>query len=183
MRGLSTREISYAAVCTALIAAGAFITIPLGPVPFTLQPLFVLFTGLVLGPRLGALSVVAYLVLGLVAPVYAGGTSGLGVLFGPTGGYLVGFVFGAALAGAVGRSGEPRAARLIAGGLAGLVPIYTLGALWLAVSLHTTELRVVMVAGVLPFLPLDALKAVVAGLMALSLARSPLRLPATERGR
>ena len=183
MGSLSTRDLSYAAVCTALIAAGAFITIPLGPVPFTLQPMFVLLAGLILGPRLGALSVVAYLILGLVAPVYAGGTSGLGVLLGPTGGYLIGFVFGAALAGAVGRSREPRASRLIAGGLAGLVPIYTLGALWLAVSLQTSDIRVILIGGVLQFLPFDVIKAVAAGLIALSVARSPLRLSAPERGR
>ena len=63
-------------------------SIPIGTVPFTLQVLFVLLASVLLGPRLAMLSVLAYLALGLVAPVYAGGTSGLGVLFGPTGGHL-----------------------------------------------------------------------------------------------
>jgi biotin transport system substrate-specific component len=179
---LSTREVSYAALFTALIAAGAFVAIPLGPVPFTLQPLFVLLAGLVLGPRLGALSVVAYLVLGLVAPVYAGGTSGLGVLFGPTGGYLLGFVLGAFVAGTVGRSRDASTWRLAMGGLAGLLPIYLLGATWLAISLHATDLRLVLVGGVLQFLPLDIIKAVVAGVLAHALIRSPLGLPAAPRG-
>jgi biotin transport system substrate-specific component len=179
---LSTREISHAALFTALIASGAFVTIPLGPVPFTLQPLFVLLAGLVLGPRLGALSVVAYLLLGLVAPVYAGGTSGLGVLFGPTGGYLLGFVLGALVAGAVGRSRDAGTPRLIMGGLAGLLPIYVLGATWLAISLHATDLRLVLVGGVLQFLPFDIIKAFVAGVLAHALIRSPLGLPADLRG-
>jgi biotin transport system substrate-specific component len=180
---LSTRELTYVALFSALIAAGAFITIPLGPVPFTLQPLFVLLAGLVLGPRLGALSVVAYLVLGLVAPVYHGGTSGLGVLFGPTGGYLLGFVFGAMVAGAIGRSGDAGTSRLVVGGLSGLLPIYFLGATWLAVSLHTTDLRLILVGGVLQFLPFDIIKAIAAGVLAHALLRSPLGLPAALRGR
>lgn len=183
MRGLSTREISYVALCTALIAAGAFIAIPLGPVPFTLQPLFVLLAGLLLGPRLGALSVLAYLTLGLVAPVYAGGTAGLGVLLGPTGGYLVGFIPGAAIAGALGRSCEPRMARMVMGGLVGLVPIYSLGATWLAVSLRTNDPSIILVGGVLQFLPFDALKAVAAGMIARALATSPLRLSLHGRDR
>ena len=69
--------------------------------PFTLQVLFVLLAGMLLGPRLGGAERLAYLALGLVAPVYAGGTSGLGVLFGPTGGYLWGFLPAAVLTGAV----------------------------------------------------------------------------------
>ena len=71
---LTTRELTSAALFTALIAGGALVSIPIGTVPFTLQVLFVLLAGMLLGPRLAALSVLAYLALGLVAPVYAGGT-------------------------------------------------------------------------------------------------------------
>ncbi len=98
------------------------------PYLFTLQPLFVLLAGLTLGARLGALSVVAYLILGLMAPVFHSGTSGLGVLLGPTGGYLLGFVLGAMVAGWVGRARDASTARLVVGGIAGLIPIYVLGA-------------------------------------------------------
>lgn len=180
---LSTREISFTAVFTALIALGAFIAIPLGPVPFTLQPLFVLLAGLVLGARLGSLSVIAYLILGLVAPVYSGGTSGLGVLLGPTGGYLIGFVVGALVAGAISHGGNAVASRYVMAALAGLVPIYTLGATWLAFSLGTTDPLVILVGGVLQFLPFDIIKACVAGLLALSLIRSPLGLPSALKDR
>ena len=83
---LTTRELATAALFTAILAASAFVAIPAGSVPFTLQVYVVLLAGMVLGPRLGVLSVLAYLVLGLVSPVYAGGASGLGALFGPTGG-------------------------------------------------------------------------------------------------
>jgi len=179
---LTTRELTSAALFTALIAAGAFVAIPIGSVPFTLQVLFVLLAGMLLGPRLAALSVLAYLVLGLVAPVYAGGTSGLGVLFGPTGGYLWGFVLAALVTGAVCARGRTSLARFVAAGLLGVVPIYALGAVWLAAQLHL-GLGTALATGVAPFVWLDVLKAVAAGLAARSLVNLPLGLPAAQRGR
>jgi biotin transport system substrate-specific component len=178
----TTRELTYGALFTALIAAGALVSIPVGSVPFTLQVLFVLLAGMVLGPRLAALSVLAYLALGLVAPVYAGGTSGLGVLFGPTGGYLWGFVLAALITGAVSARGNASLARFVGAGLLGIAPIYVLGAAWLAAQLHL-GLGAALVAGVAPFVWLDVLKAVAAGLAARSLVSLPLGLPAPQRGR
>jgi biotin transport system substrate-specific component len=161
-----------------LTALGAFITVPLGPVPFTMQPLFVLLSGLLLGWRLGAVSMIIYLVVGLVAPVYHGGSSGLGTLIGPTGGYLWGFVLAAALTGALNqRFGSAGVwARFAAAG-AGLVPIYALGASWLAWQLHTTSFHVVVWGGVLEFLPLDVVKALLAAAVCRALAAAPVRLP------
>ena len=181
MSRLTTREIAYAALFAALVAAGAFVAVPLGPVPFTLQVLFVLLAGLVLGPRIGALSVVSYLIVGLVAPVYAGGTSGAGVLFGPTGGYLWGFVAGAALAGAVAWR-RPSLARLLLGGLAGLLPIYSIGVTWLALQLQLDPAAAVA-TGVAPFVVGDVLKAIAAALAARSLVSLPLGLPVLQRDR
>ncbi len=174
----TTRDVARAAVFTALIAAAAHVTIPAGPVPFTLQELMVLLAGLVLGSRLGALAAAAYVVLGLVAPVYAGGTSGLGVLAGPTGGYLVGFVAAAALTGALVGNARRSLRRTTLAACAGLVPIYGLGATWLALQLETTDWRVVLVGGVLQFLPLDLVKAVLAAVLARGLVSLPLAAPA-----
>ncbi len=179
----TTRDITYAALFAALIAVGAFATVPLGPVPFTLQVAFVLLAGLVLGPRLAAFSVGAYLAMGLVAPVYAGGTSGVGVLFGPTGGYLWGFLLAAIVTGLIARRGDPSLARLSAAALAGLLPIYLLGATWLAIHLQTSSFAVIIVGGVLQFLPLDVVKAFAAALAARSLVSLPLGLPALQRDR
>lgn len=156
--------------------------IPIGSVPFTLQVLFVLLAGMVLGPRLGALCVAAYLILGLIAPVYAGGTSGLGVLFGPTGGYLWGFVPAAVLAGAICRRGHGTLASCVLGGLAGLAPIYLLGATWLAVQLDLGAGSAIA-AGVVPFVWADVLKAVAAALAARAVFTLPLGLPSPERAR
>ena len=182
MSPFTTREITYAALFSALIAAGAFVAIPVGPVPFTLQVLFVLLAGMVLGPRLGAASVVAYLTLGLLAPVYADGASGIGVLLGPTGGFLLGFIPAVVVTGLIARAGPPTLLRLIGAGLLGLVPIYVLGASWLALQLHMSA-ATAFAAGVAPFVWLDALKAVAAGLAARSLVSLPLGLPALQRDR
>ena len=182
MPPLTTREITSAALFTALIAGGAFVAIPIGSVPFTLQVLFVLLAGMLLGPRLAALSVLAYLALGLVAPVYAGGTSGLGVLFGPTGGYLWGFVAAALVTGAVSAHARASLARFVGAGLLGLAPIYALGAVWLAAQLHL-GVGTALATGVAPFVWLDVLKAVAAGLAARSLVNLPLGLPSPQGGR
>lgn len=182
MSSVSTRELTYAALFTALIAGGALVAIPIGSVPFTLQVLFVLLAGMLLGPRLAALSVLAYLALGLFAPVYAGGTSGLGVLLGPTGGYLWGFVLAALVTGALSAPGQASLARFVGAGLLGLVPIYALGAVWLAAQLHI-GMGTALATGVAPFVWLDVLKAVTAGLAARSLVNLPLGLPSPQRGR
>ena len=182
MSRLTTRELATAALFTAVLSVAAFVAIPVGSVPFTLQVFVVLLAGMALGPRLGALSVIAYLILGMFAPVYAGGASGLGALFGPTGGYLIGFVAGAVVAGLVAERGETLS-RLLVAGLAGLVPIYVIGATWLAVQLHLTP-GVTVLTGVVPFVWLDVLKAVAAALTARALVSLPLGLPAaTRRGR
>lgn len=90
---LSTKEISLVGVFAGLIAIGAFIKIPFFIVPITLQTLFVTCSTLVLGKKLGTLSVIIYLIIGLIGiPVF---TKGGGVLYilQPTFGYLIGFIF------------------------------------------------------------------------------------------
>ena len=96
----SLRGMAYASMFGALTAVGAYIMIPLPPVPITLQTLFVNLAGALLGGYLGALSQVVYILLGVIGlPVFAGGKAGAGVLLGPTGGYLIGFVVGAFVIG------------------------------------------------------------------------------------
>jgi biotin transport system substrate-specific component len=175
----SAHELILAALFAALTAVGAYIVIPVfGPIPFTLQVLFVLLSGLVLGARLGALSMLAYLALGLVAPVYAGGASGVGALLGPAGGYLWGFVVAAFVVGLIVKSRRPSSiVGFVLACLVGLVPIYALGATWLAVQLGALSLHVVVWGGILQFLPLDIVKAILAGTLARSLISAQLQLP------
>lgn len=178
----STRQIAYAGLFTALIALGAFVAVPIGPVPFTLQVMFVLLAGMLLGPRLASLSVAAYLVLGLAAPVFAGGASGVGALIGPTAGYLWGFLPAVWLTGTIASRGQASLTRLAAAGLVGLIPIYSLGAVWLAYEQHLSA-GTVIVAGIMQFVPLDLLKAIMAAVVAKSLVSLPLGLPVPQKGR
>ncbi|MBU3092711.1 biotin transporter BioY [Clostridium sp. CF011] len=90
---LSTRDLIITALFTALTAVGGFISIPLGPVPITLQSFFVLLSGLILGAKLGALSQITYVILGLIGlPVFSGGTGGLTSVVSPTFGFLISFI-------------------------------------------------------------------------------------------
>ena len=91
-RALTVREMLYASAGAALIAVCAWITVP-GPVPFTMQTFAVFMALALLGGKVGTLSIVVYLMIGLFGvPVFAGFAGGPGVLFGPTGGYLLGFL-------------------------------------------------------------------------------------------
>lgn len=98
---LSTRRVAQLAVMVSLLVVGAYVSIPLRPVPITFQDTFVVLTPLVFGST-AYVAILAYLLLGLVGlPVFAGGTSGLVALTGPTGGFLAGFLLVAVVIGLV----------------------------------------------------------------------------------
>ena len=98
-----TRSIAFVALSIALMAVGAWVTVPLGPVPFTLQIFVFTFVLVMLEPKLAFASVVGYIVLGAIGvPVFSSLRGGIGVLAGPTGGFLWGYIVGFALAIAVG---------------------------------------------------------------------------------
>jgi biotin transport system substrate-specific component len=121
--------------------------------------------------------------LGLLAPVYAQGGSGLGVLFGPTGGFLWGFLPCVILVGWLAeRFGANRPISLVPIAIAGLIPIYALGALWLAWQLDLSLTKALAV-GVAPFVVFDLFKAAVAAGVAAALLRSPLALAALPQER
>lgn len=147
--------ITETAAFTGLIAVGSWISIPFIPVPFTIQTLFVLLSGAVMR-RYAVLPTGLYLLMGLLgAPVFHGGSGGIGILLGPTGGYLLGFVPGAVVTGAFFERKE-RFAR-IPGIIAGDGIIFLMGVLWLAFSTGIALPAAVMI-GVLPFIPGDIVK-------------------------
>lgn len=112
----------------ALVAAGAFIKIPVPVVPFTLQYLFTMLAGLLLGPKKGALAVCIYIVLGLAGlPIFAQG-GGPGYIFQPSFGYIIGFAVGAYVTGTIAhKAGRPGYPRLLAADFAGLAIVYLFG--------------------------------------------------------
>jgi biotin transport system substrate-specific component len=145
----------------ALTAAGAYIRFPLPftPVPITLQTFFVLLAGALLGRRLGSLSQAGYLLIGIFGlPVFTGGLFGFARLFGPTGGYLTGFVLAAFVIGKLlGSDDEAPFVKIVAAMLAGLAILFTLGTIQLAVVMHFS-LEKAVALGVLPFIPGDIIK-------------------------
>ena len=151
-----------------LLAVSAQFKIPLYPVPVTGQTLVVLLIGMTYGPRLGGITMAAYLFEGSIGlPVFAGGAAGMAVLFGPTGGYLFGFLLAAVAMGYLAERGMGRSVvSTVIAMVIGNMVIYLCGASWLAVFIGFGK---AMAAGVLPFLYGDALKlAVAAGLMPLA---------------
>lgn len=128
MQYTKTQKLVLCALFVALIAAGAFIKIPVPLVPFTLQFLFTMLAGLLLGGRLGALAVCAYIALGLAGlPVFAQG-GGIAYVFQPSFGYLLGFAAGAYATGALAnRVPRPGFGRLLAANFLGLAIVYLFG--------------------------------------------------------
>ena len=141
----------------AAFSAQVAIPLPWTPVPVTLQPLIVILAGAVLGPRLGAFAMAAYVTVGaLGAPVFSNGGGGLGWLFGPTGGYLLAAPAAAFLTGAIaGRAGT--AWRLFLGLSGGVVVMYAGGVLQL-MAFTGQDLGVSLAAGVAPFIVGDLTK-------------------------
>jgi biotin transport system substrate-specific component len=149
-------------------AAHVRVPLPLTPVPVTLQTLFVILSGVLLGPRLGAASQLAYLGMGIAGlPVFAAGI-GVAALVGPTGGYLLAFPAAAfvagLLAGPAGRRGVTDGLRLVAGLAVASLLILTSGAAWLGVL--TGDMAGALALGLVPFLIGDLIKVSLAALIA-----------------
>jgi biotin transport system substrate-specific component len=151
------RMMVYAALMAALTAAGAWIAIPVGPVPIVLQNLFVYLAGLLLGSRWGVVSVSVYLLAGACGlPVFAGGMGGIGRIVGPTGGYLVGFLPAVWIVGLVSTQ-RPKLLLEIGSMMLATAVIYAAGTTWLHVLTGLSWPKTLAV-GMLPFLPGDAVK-------------------------
>jgi len=150
-----SRIIAESAGFVALIAAGSWVSIPFFPVPLTLQTFFVLLSGVVM-KRWAIVPAGLYMLLGALGlPVFHNGTAGIGVLLGPTGGFVVGFIAASLAAGLAYEHGSDRIR--IAGLVAASLLIYLFGVAWLALSTGMGIMAAMMV-GMLPFLPGDAIK-------------------------
>lgn len=130
---MSTRvkSLVYCGLFTALIAIGAFIKIPVPVVPFTLQYLFTMMAGLLLGPKLGAMAVAFYMFLGLIGlPVFAEG-GGIWYIFKPSFGYIIGFVAGAYVTGYIAEKMKKKTVfHYLWANLAGLFFVYAIGMIY-----------------------------------------------------
>jgi biotin transport system substrate-specific component len=174
-----TRDLVTAALMAAVMAALGPVAISIGAVPITLQVFPVVLAALLLRWQWAAASMGIYLVLGAIGvPVFSHGTGGLGVLFGPTGGFIFGFVV-AATAGSMMRIGfGPGGSSMvadIAAAVTAIVVIYLAGWAWLSIGpAHLSPLKA-FAAGVAPFVIPDLVKAVVAVFVAISVRRATQR--------
>jgi biotin transport system substrate-specific component len=162
------RWIVLASLMAALTAVGAYIHVPIGPVPIVLSTLFVLLSGLLLGGHWGMASMGLYLLVGAIGmPVFAGGKGGFAHFFGPTGGYLFGYVLASWVTGFISERSRGLLVLDIFAVLVGSLTIYSLGVPWLKMVTQMSWPKTLMV-GMVPFLIGDAIKASVAVILARS---------------
>jgi biotin transport system substrate-specific component len=178
MRTKDTVLVAMFAALLVVLSLAPPIPVPALPVPITLQALGVMLCGCLLGPGRGALAVLLYLVLAAIGlPVLPGGRGGLGVFAGPTGGFLIGMLLGAAVCGWVAQRLAHRAkgiAAAMAGYVAaallgGLVVVYLIGIPWLAAVAGLTIGKAALAMAV--FVPGDVAKAVVAAVVSYRVQR------------
>lgn len=131
MKNIKTKDLILCALFTALIVVGAFIRIPIPVVPFTLQFLFTMLAGLLLGGKLGFFSVAIYIIMGLIGlPVFAQG-GGIGYIFHPTFGYIMGFAVAAYITGVIAnKKTKPSYKRIFVANFIGLAIVYICGMIY-----------------------------------------------------
>lgn len=165
-KGLSVKTIAAIGMITAVTCILAPLSIPIGPVPVSLTNLVIYFGLYILGWKKGTISYCVYLLIGLVGvPVFSAFTAGPQKLLGPTGGYLIGFIPMAVIAGIFIEKSRRKAALSLVGMILGTVVCYGFGTAWLAVSAHM-DFRAALAVGTLPFLAGDLLKMLLAVVIA-----------------
>lgn len=168
---VNTRGMVMAALFAALLAVFSQLAIPMVPVPINLGLLAVYLCALVLEPRWALISVGLFLSMGAVGlPVFAGFKGGPAALFGPTGGYLLGYVCAAGLIAALREKADGLAGRMAILVL-GLLACYIPGTLWLMMLTGRTAAEALPLA-VYPFLPGDAVKIIAAAMLAPKLRKA-----------
>ena len=176
MSKMNIRQMTLISVFAALTAVGGFISIPLYPVPLTLQTLFTLLAAMTMGSVMGASSQIIYILLGIIGlPVFAGFKAGIGILFGPTGGFLFGFIISAYVIGKIVElKKEKNIFYYFLAGIIGTIILYIIGITQL--SLVTgIGIKKAITVGMLPFLPGDILKIIAASFIASKL-RTAIKL-------
>ncbi|MEY3483782.1 MAG: hypothetical protein RLZZ218_617 [Actinomycetota bacterium] len=153
-----------AGVVLVALSAQVELYVPPVPVPFTLQTLAVLLIGATYGAARGAITLSAYALVGLIGfPVFTNGGSGLEVLFGATGGFIIGFIFAAALIGKLAElKWSSNILKMIASYVLSSIVIYSIGIAVLAMVAYSSDLQKAFTV-MIPFLAWDAVKAVIAG--------------------
>lgn len=162
---------------TAIICVVSPFSIPLGfsPVPITMASFIICLTAMVLGPLKGILSCLMYLFLGMIGlPVFSGFSGGIHRLFGPTGGYLMGYLLIAFFAGLFMKRWHHKWYLCLIGLLIGIFCCYAVGTIWLCIQLELSVWSGLCL-GVFPYIPADFIKALLALLTGIPLRRALYR--------
>lgn len=164
-----TENLILCGLFTALIAVGAFIRVPVPFVPFTLQVLFVFLAGILLGKKLGAISALLYMILGLIGiPIFTQG-GGLGYFLQPTFGYIIGFCIASYVVGLLSeRDSKPSVKKLFSINLIGLAIVYATGVVYFYnlknyVLGESTSMWTVFIYGAVMCAPGDIVLCLIAG--------------------
>ena len=160
------------ALFSALIAVGAYIRIPVPPIPITLQTFFVILSGTLLGKNYGSLSVIVYIILGLTGlPVFSGG-GGIYYVLNPSFGYIIGFILCAFIVGKIVHKREnPSFRRIFISSLIGIFSVYIAGIIYyiLVLGIFTDNAdwsaKTILVSGFLLFVPIDVVIAFISSLI------------------
>jgi len=151
-----------AALFAASIAIGAYIALPIGPVPIVLQNFFIMCAAMMLGYKTGTMAIALYLLAGLIGlPVFSGGGGGPAHLMGPTGGYLISYLPAGFLMAFIAEKTKRSLWGLSLAALTGIIIIYLIGVPWLKISLGMDWAKAAS-AGMIPFIPGDIIKAAAA---------------------
>ncbi|MCL2817029.1 MAG: biotin transporter BioY [Clostridiales bacterium] len=169
----NSKNLARTAMMIAVTAALSQVALPIPPVPLTLQTAAVILTAIILGPGRGAAAMLGYILLGcLGVPVFAQFKAGPGVLLGPTGGFLYGFVAAAFIIGFLLRHEKTRTLkRAFPAVAAGIAVIYLFGVVHFAFVMGIS-ISAAFKTAALPFLPLEALKIIVFTPVALRVKKS-----------
>lgn len=166
---VKTIDMIYVGLAAAIIAVCSWISIPIGAVPITLQTMAVCLIAGLFGWKRGTLATVIYICLGAVGvPVFSNFKAGIGVLAGPTGGYIIGFIFTAIIVGLVSDKTKGKLWCVVVAMVLGIAVCYAFGTAWFYIymqSKNPMSLGAVLGACVIPFLLPDAVKIVVAAIL------------------
>jgi biotin transport system substrate-specific component len=164
---LTIYDLTRISLFTALICVSSYIKIELpSAVPITAQTLAVMLAGSVLTPKQAAFSLLTYLLLGAIgAPIFAGGAAGLPIIFGKTGGYLIGFLVGAVVISLIRGKKNNLILLGVANIIGGIVVVDLFGALWFS-FITGMDMMKTFVLVVLPYLPGDLIKVAAATIIA-----------------
>lgn len=174
----TTSQLTLMAVMTAVICILGPLSIPLpfSPIPISFTNLAIYITVFALGMKYGTISYLIYLLIGMVGvPVFSGFSGGLGKLAGPTGGYLIGFIFLALIAGYFIDHFSGRVLPAAAGMILGTAVCYLFGTFWLCQQ-ASLNFAAGLATGVIPYLPGDGAKIILAAVAGPALRRTVLNL-------